>query len=246
MAGSIYSLISDPEALLALEPEELGGVVLEHLNSLSEDEQRQINRYNFGLPGRYEKYPPEYRDKIIEAVMEGWAWLEREGLIVAKPGSDRDWVNISRRGLSLSNAAAVDAYRRSNLLPKGLLHPTISHKVWAAFLRGDYDTAVFQAFKEVEVSVRTTARLTPEDLGVPLMRKAFHPDNGPLTNYLLPKAEREALMHLFSGAIGSYKNAHSHRHVTIEPSEAVEMIMLASHLLQIVDSRKAALAEGTP
>ena len=221
-------------------------MVLEHLNSLPEREQQRINRYNFSLPERYDEYPPDSQGKIREAVMEAWVWLEHEGLIAPKPGSRGEGVFITRRGRSLSSAADVDAYRRSNLLPKRLLHPSISHKIWAAFLRGDYDTAVFQAFKEVEVSVRTAAGLILEDFGVRLMRKAFHPDTGHLTDSSAPKAEREALMHLFSGAIGSYKNPQSHRHVTVEPSEAVEMIILASHLLHIVDSRNPAQTPATP
>ena len=99
---------------------------------------------------------------------------------------------------------------------------------------------VFQAFKEVEVSVRENGGFLQTDLGEKLMRKAFDVNEGPLTNLNLPESERLALQHLFAGAIGSYKNPHSHRNVSIDPTEAVEMIMLASHLLNIVDTRHGA------
>jgi hypothetical protein len=33
-------------------------------------------------------------------------------------------------------------------------HPAIVKACWSAFLRGDYDTAVFQTFKELEVAIR--------------------------------------------------------------------------------------------
>jgi hypothetical protein len=58
------------------------------------------------------------------------------------------------------------------------------------------------------------------DIGVALMRKAFDKSTGPLTDMSNPEAEREALAHLFAGAIGSYKNPHSHRTVNLTMSEA--------------------------
>ena len=233
MTVSLYSLVSDAKALLELEPEELAGVLMEHLNSLPPSEQRQqLNRYNFGLPHTVQEYPKDQREALSQALMEAWVWLEREGLLVPRPGEQGEWVVISRRGQKLRTRDEVDSYRQADCLPRKLLHSRIAQKV-SPFLRGDYEMAVFQAFKEVEVEVRKVAKCADADIGVPLMWKAFG-EGGPLVDATAPKAEQQALAHLFAGAIGSYKNPHSHRSVTIESTEAAEMIVLASHLLGIV------------
>jgi hypothetical protein len=75
------------------------------------------------------------------------------------------------------------------------------------------------------------------------MRKAFDTDRGPLTDMSNEKSERDARAHLFSGAIGAYKNPHSHRNVALDdPEEAAEIILLATHLLRIVEARAQAIA----
>jgi uncharacterized protein (TIGR02391 family) len=196
-----------------------------------------LNRYNFSLPGTLEGYPREYQERISYALMEAWVWLEREGLLAPRPGTQGEWVFVTRRGRQLATREDLDRYRHGELLPRQLLHPRIAQKVWATFLRGDYDTAVFQAFKEVEVRTREAGGFADADIGTDLVRAAFNPRGGPLTNMTTPSAEREALAHLFAGAIGSYKNPQSHRNVTVERLEAVEMIIIASHLLGILDHR---------
>jgi uncharacterized protein (TIGR02391 family) len=118
-----------------------------------------------------------------------------------------------------------------------LLHPVIAKACWSAFLRGDYDTAVFQAFKELEVKIRESSGSKAEEYGVQLVRKAFNPQTGVLTDTQAPDAEKEALMHLVAGAVGSYKNPHSHRKIQLGPEEAVEMIVLSSHLCKIIDAK---------
>jgi hypothetical protein len=75
------------------------------------------------------------------------------------------------------------------------LQPTLAEKVLPQFLRGDHDVGVFQAFKEIEVAVRKAANAKgagyPDDLvGTTLMRRAFHPESGPLRNTALVAAER--------------------------------------------------------
>jgi len=80
----------------------------------------------------------------------------------------------------LANEQSFAEYRKASLLPRDLLHSSLVTTMWMSFLRGDYDTAVFQAFKAVEIAVRGTAKLTDQDYGVPLMRKAFQPKTGTL------------------------------------------------------------------
>ncbi len=136
------------------------------------------------------------------------------------------------------------AFRKGRTLPVELLQPTLAEKVLPQFLRADHDVGVFQAFKEVEVAVRKAANAKgagyPDDLvGTTLMRKAFHPESGPLRNTALVAAERDAEMHLFAGAIGHAKNPTSHRDVTLNPQEAARLVVFASHLLSIVEQRMA-------
>lgn len=255
MYQSLPSLISNADDLLALDVEELAGVLLTHLNSyegLSGNSVYQhggISHHNFfnslgttSRPGIFEYGAKQQQVNL--AVMEVWAWLVSAGLLVERAGSGGGWFFISRRAQQITSRESFEAYRKAGLLPRAQLHPLITSKVYPAFLRGEYDTAVFQSFREVEIAVRAAGNFGVDDYGTDLMRKAFRPapknnqpsaPAGPLTDTQLPSAEQEAMANLFAGAIGLYKNPQSHRQVPTKPEDAAEVIMFASQLLRIVD-----------
>ncbi len=141
----------------------------------------------------------------------------------------------TKKGVQLKEDQFQRLIGKWTLVPALLLHPLIVKKAYPALQREEFDTAVFRAFKSVEVRVRDLSHLPSDLVGTALMRKAFDVDKGPLTDSAAPRAEREALSHMFSGAIGCYKNPHSHRDVQLTFNEAFEMLLVASHLMQVLE-----------
>jgi uncharacterized protein (TIGR02391 family) len=182
-------------------------------------------------------YPAEFHEKVYEMLAAAWVWLEREGMLLPAPDQqDPDWVFVSHRGRSMVSKENFEAYRYGQLLPRKQLHPAIASSAFALFIRGHYDTVVFEAFRAVEVAVRDAAALPQDVVGAPLMRMAFAKGTGPLANTALVDAEQEAMSHLFAGAMGLFKNPTSHRLSAIDkPQDAIELVMFASYLLRLVD-----------
>jgi uncharacterized protein (TIGR02391 family) len=247
---NLVHLISDVEILLALEPEELGAKLLFLVRKREGDDkmfhpQSMINEL-YGSYSGGPTYPRERQQEVELANMEAWAWLEAQGLIVPEPGTNgqNGWRRLSRRARRMESQEELTGFATARRLPKELIHPRIADKVWMALVRGEFDSAALMAMRAVEISVREACGYPNSVLGVTLMRKAFDVRHGPLTDND-PNAdggEKDAIMHLFSGAIGYFKNPLSHREVGIsESNAAIEIIMLASHLLRIVDERRSAL-----
>lgn len=236
---SIYTDIYPPiETALEMQPEELAPLVLKHLNQIG-----NINRYNFtnGNASDFMEWAGNNREEAMQNLITAWMWLEKELLVAPKPGSQDSWAFITPRGKKILESQDFKTYQKGNLLPSEGLDPVLVQKVKPTFIRGDYETAIFQAFKEIEVRVRNKAgygdQKSDEYLGVKLMRKAFNPENGPLTDSEASGGEKTARMELFSGAIGSYKNPSSHRYVDFnDPREVADIIHIANHLLKIIDS----------
>jgi len=173
-------------------------------------------------------------------VAEAWAWLHNRGLVAWDPDQDSAGAMfISRRGRQLLDDG-LPWLRAVERLDVELL-PILEQNARPQFLRGDFETAAFVAMKEVEVRVRNLACLPNSVLGTKLMQEAFRPQ-GPLWRSELDGGESVALMDLFKGAIGLFKNPSSHRRVDVQdPAEAAEIVLLADLLLRLLTKIEAEL-----
>lgn len=169
--------IPDVDMLLSLPPEELGAKMLFLLRQKGEpmfhpnDLRGELWRDPVvGRPG----YPQQREAEIELALAEAWAWLFAQGLVLPAEGRNGQggYCRLSRRARKMETEADFNSFKMARLLPREILHPKIADPVWRAFMRGEYDIAVFQAMKAVEVAVREAAGLKGDLIGVKLMRYA--------------------------------------------------------------------------
>ncbi len=176
-------------------------------------------------------------EAIFLPCSEAWDWLQRNGLLCYSPAQHGNWMYITRLGRKLASEAELGKWFAERELPNEYLHPSLQGLPLSLYRQGHYDTAVFEAFKLLEVTMREQAKLPDAHIGTKLASKAFNPEDGALTDVNAEQGEKTALMNLMAGAIGSYKNPQSHRRVGVDATDAREMLILASHLLKIVMSR---------
>lgn len=240
---TLKHLIPDASTIQTMHPADLGGYVLEVLLTVGGEQPNLWHRGGFCTQAGAE-YRDDSRPRVIDTLVENccavaWSWLEANWLICRRPDvMSSDWYMATRRGQELRDRAGVRALIDSEQLPEHFLHDAFIRDVLPLFLQGRYDLAVFEAFHRLEINIRDAAKLGDELIGTKLASRAFHTETGELTDTDADGGERQGLMHLMCGALGSYKNPQSHRHVGLDATEAREMIIIASHLLKIVDSRR--------
>lgn len=235
--------------LLALTADELQCLILENFKT-RKDRDQTFNEILHAEGEAGELFRPgdglqadraaqaEVKDRLASA----WEGLRSAGMVRPADGINgrNGFVVLTEAGKRADARVDLAKARTRSWLQPTMLHPNLRGPAYEAFASGKYDTAVFEAFKAVEVASRETAQKAGENyaanvVGVELVRKAFDPSGGPLREQALPAAEREAWSHLFAGGIGAFKNPQSHRYVNMgDPAQAIEELMFASRLLRAV------------
>jgi uncharacterized protein (TIGR02391 family) len=175
---------------------------------------------------------------FLRLLQEAWDWLRTHGLITSGvPGQTRgaEYAFVTRRGNAVLDEQNGMARLAAELRLGVDLHASIRDRIRPQFLLGEYELAALAAMTEVEIRVRELSGASGSAHGAKLMTMAFKTD-GPLWDPSLDPGESVAVMALFQGAIGVFRNPPSHRRVEYgDPTEASEVVLLADLLLRVLD-----------
>ncbi|MFB8210601.1 TIGR02391 family protein [Streptomyces sp. NPDC056010] len=211
-------------------------LALQLLASLGRGETVNPNNMLRGAEQAFEHNNEPDTRTLLSKLADAWGWLQAHNLIGPHAQNTvSEWQQVTATGRELTKDpnALTKLWAADRL--SGSLDPVLEQKVRPIFNLGDYESACFAAMKTVEVEVRAAAGLDNSVLGVDLMRRAFKPDGGLLADTEAHKGEQQALMELFAGSIGAFKNPASHRTVHFDdPVEAAEVVQLADLLLRLL------------
>ena len=237
----MLDLIPDAATVTSLPTGDLAGYVLEVL--LTSPDQRQLwcrQSFCMNAAEQYRSQSHNASAQVGQACSEAWSWLEINELICQTFDDNYGrWYCPTRRAAQINDRQSVKALIAASELPEHFLHPLIALHSRSLFLQARFDSAVFEAFKTVEVEMRSIAKLGNELVGTKLASRAFDPKDGPLTDLEAEMGEREALRNLMVGALGTCKNPSSHRRVALTADDARAMLMFASFLLNVINRRLA-------
>jgi hypothetical protein len=179
------------------------------------------------------------RDRLKAKLRQAWSWLEQQGYVVVDHGqrggnwkilTDAGW-EIARSTDPTATLHRVQAAAQLNLD----LHPRLQAAgVETTFRGGDTDSAIRDAFADLEDAVRQLAGYTRSDYGVTMMSKAFA-KSGPLGSAVDPQ-HQVGTQRMFEGAFAVLRNPAGHGPTGLDVAEAVETVLHADLLMRHLDT----------
>jgi uncharacterized protein (TIGR02391 family) len=164
--------------------------------------------------------------------------LERDGFIMQDPTQTNDvFKTLTEKGEQVVGQDLDDMQLPTIDIDQLITRVDLRRLVRDDYIAGDYETAIFKAFRHLEEVVRSKAQQPPRVIGADLMSKAFNPSQGVLSHpNAQTTAEQEGFHLMLRGAIMWFKNPSSHRTVGYsDPEEAAQVLAFANLLLDLVD-----------
>ena len=144
----------------------------------------------------------EVRADTTRVIGRAWKGLEDAGFIEEPdPANGKNGYRVPS-GMGKRAYAGTDysGVRMRSKFSRDMFHPALPDAAWNAFGVGDYDTAVFEAFKSLEVAVRTKGQLRQYRFRCGAYEKGFRPRYRTAANNAAPRPRRVARCELFTGA----------------------------------------------
>lgn len=128
-------------------------------------------------------------EDVALACSSAWAWLEANGFI-ARRRHDDAWCSPTIKGKAMLRAQDLRDHLAGDRLAAADLHPELLIHTRPLYLQARFETAVFEAFKALEVAIRDAAGLGHDLVGVQLAGRAFQPESGPLAHHAAERGEQ--------------------------------------------------------
>lgn len=160
MTNSIMALFPTADLLLKATDIEIEQAVLRVFLERTDDPLRRMTTAQVVANELFERdgypYDARKRNAVDRAIIRASKKLENAGLI-EEPDADNGrngYRIISQDGRKAVQEVDYAAAKIRSDFTREMFHPSLPDAAWNSFRSGDYDTAVFEAFKAIEVAVR--------------------------------------------------------------------------------------------
>jgi hypothetical protein len=174
MARYLLGIVQSLENIPVITTEELAYALLEDMQARLENPIAGMLNRNSVAEGVMSvasfqsiRDPRELATRINKAAREGLALLERWGLAEPADGMNgrNGYMVLTEKGKATTERTDFERIRVRGFLREDMLHPQLRGRIYSYFAGDDPGTAVFEAFKTVEIEVRAAGHYAEKEIG---------------------------------------------------------------------------------